>query len=58
MSRKGAKKPAREMTTEEAAERLFGKRVVKKVRKELEPSEPIEKSKKNRSSRSINKKDS
>ena len=36
MTRRGPKKPAREMTTEEAAERLFGKRVIRKVQQELE----------------------
>ncbi len=38
---RGPKKPPREMTDDEAAERLFGKRVIRKVRKELDdPKEP------------------
>ena len=48
MSKKGPKKPAREMTTQEAAERLLGKRVIRKVHKELEDPEPAEKPKKSR----------
>jgi len=39
MARKGPKKPAREMTTQEAAERLFGKRVITRVQQELEKLE-------------------
>lgn len=42
MGRRGPKKPAREMTTEEAAERLFGKRVMRRVQQELEELEGSE----------------
>lgn len=36
---RGPKKPAVELTNEEAAERLFGKRVVRKVDRELAEAE-------------------
>jgi len=45
------------MTTEEAAERLFGKRVMREVRRELKDSEPTEKKEKISKKRRIEKKD-
>jgi hypothetical protein len=57
VTKRGPKKPAREMTNEEAAERLFGKRIIKKVRKELGSSEPTEKKEKSCEKASTKKKD-
>ena len=58
MAKKGQKKPAREMTSTEAAERLFGKRVVKRVEKELEGTQPFETPTKSLKKRAIKKQDS
>ena len=55
---RGKRKPAREMTTEEMAERLFGKRVVRKVEKELEVTQPTENTSKSRKKSIIKKKGS
>ena len=40
--KRGPQKPAREMTDREAAERLFGKRVIRKVDRELEEAQATE----------------
>ena len=53
----GKDKAALELTDEEAAERLFGRRVVQKVRKELESPKPTEKTEKSVVIPSIEKKD-
>jgi hypothetical protein len=46
MAKKKPKKPARDLTNEEAAEWVFGKRVVRRVRKELEDEQTTEKPRK------------
>jgi hypothetical protein len=58
MAKRGPKKPAREMTTQEAAERLFGERVIREVERELEETQPTEKPTKPRRPSSIEKKHS
>jgi len=40
-TKRGPRKPPREMTNDEAAERLFGKRAIRKVKQELDdPKKP------------------
>lgn len=41
-AKRGPKKPAQDLTDEEVAETLFGKRAKNRVRKELEKTQPTE----------------
>ncbi len=57
MKRRGPKKPAGEMTTDEAAERIFGRRVMRRVGKELEEPQVPKKPKKSGKRSTIKEKD-
>jgi hypothetical protein len=57
VTKRGPKKPAREMTTEEAAERLFGKRVKRLVDRELDFTQVPEKKEKSEKKPSTKRED-